>query len=1046
VRATVTVSFLLLGLAAIGVGTASAQSGIHVNKATYGVVGGVSCDATERLRQQCNGKERCQVYVDPRGLCPDPAYGQWKSAIVNYSCDGKTETLSFPDTAQLVLECAIRPGSTPSQATPNPASSRRDEGRTPRCGVFEESHGRVTVLAEGEQFSLSQLIAENRFSGSGPAAFGCWVEIGTSDDLRGTLVYGYRVTDPSGERKEFGPSGIEAGGFGSTGGIPVPAYKQPIGAWTVEFFTIRRDNGARAPLGSVSFNMTGVTTGRVLPPTTTSTPQPASATILFEDSFRRPDSLSVGPDWNEYTLRDNVLRQEDSPWLVSGNTLRYGATGRGVYWEDFIETAATFPSDNVRVEFELRGQAATSRGYVGPSAFWSGDGRDRTTAQNVTGGPKHLGVAAWYRWENQGTRGVIVTVDGSANTHPNAAFAGVNQPDFARHVLTIRDGMLTYEAPGFAPVSYPVPASARSEFRHFTFGVRLYDAGVAQTVEIRNLRITALRAGAVTTTTTAAPQRTGAVARGIQTGPSVPLLDGAVPPSGGRLTVRKPGDPLDGMTIEVPAGSYGGSTTFAASYQPITSHTLGRNVTPISPLITIENGGAYAGSLMRVRIPVTVPAGSFAMGFFYDRNTGRLEGMPLVGIEARAITVATRHFSSFLISMMPLVELDQAIVGGTIDTGFRPGLDDWEFTNRGSYLEPGGHCAGQSLTALWYFVNRPDGPGVHLWNRYDRNRAAPATPDVWADDSQAYRLASVVHHDINWDSWENRLMTDLAGLSDQMTLRAFAYAMAVTGEPQEAGIFSSKGGGHDMIAYLVKGGTLYIADPNYPGDNNRRIVFDHAAGRFEPYNSGGNAEEIAAGYGKAYETIQYAAKTATVDWAQIGAHWNEMLAGTVGAGLFPEYRLFWTDERGQKTPLVDGASIELTYVSVALEVGAPGKRWSATLYLNGSRAEKSVNDLFELRPGTNEIGVAIYGYPPGRADRKYVDFKYVKVNSGPGVPIVVAPPPKAEPNPCAGITVAGVRKGGQEGIGTIRFIACVIRFANPIDSYTDAQIQAILAK
>lgn len=111
---------------------------------------------------------------------------------------------------------------------------------------------------------------------------------------------------------------------------------------------------------------------------------------------------------------------------------------------------------------------------------------------NVSSGPKPVGVAAWYRWENQGTRGVIVVVNGAANDRPTAEFAGLNQPSFAKHVLTIEDGTLTYEAPGLAPATYPLPASARSERRHFTLGVRLYDAGVTQVIEIRNLKITAL--------------------------------------------------------------------------------------------------------------------------------------------------------------------------------------------------------------------------------------------------------------------------------------------------------------------------------------------------------------------------------------------------------------------------------------------------------------------------------------------------------------------------------------------------------------------------
>jgi len=46
-------------------------------------------------------------------------------------------------------------------------------------------------------------------------------------------------------------------------------------------------------------------------------------------------------------------------------------------------------------------------------------------------------------------------------------------------------------------------------------------------------------------------------------------------------------------------------------------------------------------------------------------------------------------------------------------------------------------------------------------------------------------LASVVQHDINWKSFENKFWTDLAGQSDELTWKLFAYSMLVTGEPQE---------------------------------------------------------------------------------------------------------------------------------------------------------------------------------------------------------------------------------------------------------------------
>jgi hypothetical protein len=94
---------------------ACAEQSLHVNKATYGVYNaqmalrGQYCDATPNFVAACNGKEFCQLYVDPRYMCPDPAYGVGKSVVVEYSCNGQPQqSLSFPDTAQALLRCPVQ--------------------------------------------------------------------------------------------------------------------------------------------------------------------------------------------------------------------------------------------------------------------------------------------------------------------------------------------------------------------------------------------------------------------------------------------------------------------------------------------------------------------------------------------------------------------------------------------------------------------------------------------------------------------------------------------------------------------------------------------------------------------------------------------------------------------------------------------------------------------------------------------------------------------------------------------------------------------------
>lgn len=454
----------------------------------------------------------------------------------------------------------------------------------------------------------------------------------------------------------------------------------------------------------------------------------------------------------------------------------------------------------------------------------------------------------------------------------------------------------------------------------------------------------------------------------ITTGNSVTIASQEIPASGGRITVTDENSPLRGLEVIVPANSYDTATSFTLSTAPIEKHTFGKAFKPVTPLITIDNGGAYADEIMSVTIPVQVPEDQFAMGFFYDAASQKLSGMNLISSDANSITVGTRHFSSFLVSMISRAELRE-----DIDSGFRPGVDDWQFPNYGSYITPDGHCAGQSLTALWYYVTKPDGPGATLYGRYDNNGQDPATPSFWYDDSLGYRLVSVVHESIDWGSVANTLWTNLSGVSDEVTYNLFAYAMKMTGEPQETGIFSKVGHGHDMICYRVKDGELYIADPNYPGDTGRRIKYENGA--FLPYNSALNAQAAQAGQGESFETIEYCAKTTTIDWKTIEQHWSELKEGTIGKGIFPDYRLVVSAPEGD-IDLTDGYVSADKKVKIKLLGGRNGEV-GLVVCRNGIPLTFDADTRYELQPGDNLLGMYIDGTVGG--SWKYVDFKYLNI-------------------------------------------------------------------
>jgi len=472
------------------------------------------------------------------------------------------------------------------------------------------------------------------------------------------------------------------------------------------------------------------------------------------------------------------------------------------------------------------------------------------------------------------------------------------------------------------------------------------------------------------------PAKTG----DMKTGTKIKAATQAINPSGGTITVSKQGDPLDGFAIDVPSSSYSGSTTFNVSYAPITSQTFGSIITPISPMIYVDNGGAYANEIMEVQVPVAIPADSFAMGIMYDDKTKTLEGMPLIAEDANSITVATRHFSNFFITLIRKSLLDSAT---NINTGFSPGLDDWEFTNYGTYIARAGQCAGQSESAMWYYVAQPDGPDVRLFGAYDNNGNTPATPDFWKDDSLGYRFASTIQDDIDWDGFAFQLWKDQRGVNDELTWDLFVYSMEFTGEPQMVGLTKEGVGGHAMICYRINNGNLYVADPNYPGNSDRKI--EYIDGKLQPYDSALNAEDIIDGSNISFDKIGYTGKTTIIDWDKISERWEEFKNGTIGNDRFPDYQIVWTDANNENHELTDGyvSPNELININVICET-APVS-WA--IYRDGVALNWDAKGNYVLNEGDNRLGIEINGQFDGTdADGnpikidKIIDFQYINVN------------------------------------------------------------------
>jgi hypothetical protein len=461
----------------------------------------------------------------------------------------------------------------------------------------------------------------------------------------------------------------------------------------------------------------------------------------------------------------------------------------------------------------------------------------------------------------------------------------------------------------------------------------------------------------------------------LELGPAEFVGESTVGPGGGEITAS------DGMRISIAAGAHDRDVLYRVERKLVNQSTFPDWIQPVSPLYLVDNGGATSLKPLTIEVPAAVPPGGFAMGLFYEEATGRIEAMPLIDVTERSVTVATAHFSSFVVVTLPGWGPGNPAVPN-VDTGFRPGVDDWQFTNYGSYIAPDGHCGGQSISAMWHYIEKRLTGGAALYSTYDNNGAG-ATPTFWQDDSEGYRLASVVQQDLATGWGDAVLQGYLQYLSrNDLQYTAFMAAMAITGHPQFVGIWNSTTlVGHHMIVYGGDPTGLLVADPNYPGQL-RRIPWDPATGQLGPYDSASNA----SGPGIAFDLIGYLGLDALVNWGAITDRWAALEAQAAGDGAFPDFTLLTLDPTTAAWNSL-GSTVDLATERFTATAQMPGVPWRLTAYgpsgpVTGQQ-EQPVG--VDLPPGTTEVGILVEAIPPGASFWTYVDYIDVVVTTG-GIP------------------------------------------------------------
>jgi len=486
------------------------------------------------------------------------------------------------------------------------------------------------------------------------------------------------------------------------------------------------------------------------------------------------------------------------------------------------------------------------------------------------------------------------------------------------------------------------------------------------------------------TTSTSSPSQL------IVTGTSTKIASQTIAVGGGTMTINKPNDPLNGLTIEIPPGAYQTPVEFTISESPILQVNMAYQVKAASSLITIENGGGYASDLITVKIPVKAPADQFAMGFIYDPETQSFEGLPTVAEDETSITVATRHFCNMGVLFAARDYLDQ--MKAKMTTKFVPGEDTWNLPNVGSYISPGGFCQGLTLSELYYFLKEKPVTGEKLW-KADNGNGLPAdmqTPGFWQDDRWAIQLCSECSSlaagsekdsDIgNYSKFLKMFLRPGASNSDD-AFRQTVFSLLVTGQPQLLAIWNTQTGqGHSLICYGVNKDQLLVADPDYPDRRDLSIIYDVSKKEFHPYFQADSVQDAVAGKIVKYDLIRYAGLTSYFNFPSLRKLWTDFNSGARDS-RFPHYDI-WVNELDSAgksesrygLDLANGKTVNAK--SLKFEVDA---KFNAHLvvYRYGDLTNPISSDKVDLQPGDNYLGLYVTGSYGGQF--WWVGFDWMKI-------------------------------------------------------------------
>jgi hypothetical protein len=321
----------------------------------------------------------------------------------------------------------------------------------------------------------------------------------------------------------------------------------------------------------------------------------------------------------------------------------------------------------------------------------------------------------------------------------------------------------------------------------------------------------------------------------------------------------------------------------------------------------ISNGQDYANDLVTLTMPLSVADDDAVMPFYYDQAGNQLEPITMVERTASTATLSTRHFTRDLMALpgnsaavsalrsamasgfgsvkVVWVKTSKQKLVGTFDSGFRPGVDNWEFENRGSYASPLGECEGMSITSMYYYYFQKLGGKPPLYHQYDLT-----LPNV-LDNVQGIRFAGAVQLD-----YEDRFHAGLQQLkslqqqakakgtkAEDLTSIWILMTLKLTGQPVLLTLDGAVGA-HAVVAYGAQSTgtqtTVRFADPNFP-TVGRTMTF--TSGALTPIELSTKVGASGGTFTEAYAL----SVTSEVPLSKISSRFSEFTQQKAGLGRYP---------------------------------------------------------------------------------------------------------------------------------------------------------------